>query len=147
MTASQIAAVAGIVAAVFAVLDLVHGVWVRWPRLSLSWRREHAGVSSGPGGSDVTARLEIENHGGATARHAVVDVHLDDKLREHRTLSIAPDSAVHVDVRLVQPDQAQARDDGTIDVHGHALRARVTYRRTRWLWRARPSADFPTTQT
>jgi hypothetical protein len=91
MTAEIAAAIASVIAAVFAVLGFLYGVYVRWPRLSRlsgavissSTRRAREGRRS--------AHVEIANVGGSTARHAEVIVKLDGRTLYQGTASIGPE--------------------------------------------------------
>ena len=137
---TQVAAVVAALAAIFAALAFAHGAWVRWPRLALIWRPHHVGTD----GTLVKVRLEVENRGGTTARHAVLQVDLDGAPLlpgGTMTLTIAPDGARREDFDLRQSEQALVREDGTIDLRGKTLRASVTYKRTAW-WTVKLAADY-----
>jgi hypothetical protein len=136
------AAVASVIAAVFAVLGFLYGVFVRWPRLSVEWRPELVGSIRGP---YFEARVEIANVGGSSARDADVIIELDgiDGLTLFaETVSIAPDEVWREDVKLQKPTQAVELPDRRLDLHGRTLRACVTYRWARFLPMLRACGEY-----
>lgn len=137
-----VAAIASVVAAVFAVLGFAYAIYFRWPRLTLEWRPSVVGHSQQDGAQVLAVRVEIVNQGGSTARHARLVIELAGTTITERTMSISPDRATRVDIGLSQPDQAEELPGGTVDLHGRTLRACVSYRRTRLLGAARSCAEY-----
>jgi hypothetical protein len=139
----EVAAIASVVAAVFAVLGFFHGVVRRWPRLSVEWRPYVGAEVSRDLEPYLEAQVEVANVGGSSARHVRVVFELDGKTLEEQTATtIAPDDAWRWGVYLRDPDQATMRSDRTLDVHGRTLSACVSYRRARFLPAARRCGTF-----
>jgi len=140
MSVELVAAIAAVIAALFATLGFLHGVYVRWPRLWLSW---HGPI--GPYSDDVVElpRLELGNSGGRSARHVRVVIELDGETVAVQQKSVWPDRVAPITgVRLRRPEQIEIGRDQSVDLYGKTVRACVRWRRARFLPMSRSRAEY-----